>query len=149
MAETRISADDGIILFDGVCVFCRGWTRFVAERDVNRRFRYTPIQSPYGRRLAESLGIDPNDPDTNAVMLDGHALRRSDAALAVLSTLPGWGWARALRFVPRPVRDMIYTLVARNRYRLFGRHEVCDLRGVSFADRIVTDLPAVRSGSVQ
>jgi predicted DCC family thiol-disulfide oxidoreductase YuxK len=89
--------DDGVILFDGVCVLCSGWVRFVAQRDVARRFRFTPIESPYGRSLAETLGIDPADPDTNAVILEGRALRRSDAALAVLSALPGWGWVSALR----------------------------------------------------
>lgn len=133
--------DDGIILYDGVCVLCSGWLRFVTRRDVAHRFRFTPIQSPYGRALAEALGIDPDDPDTNAVIVDGRALRRSDAALAVVATLPGWTWAKALRIVPRPVRDLVYILIARNRYRVFGRHDVCDLGDPSSAGRIVVDAP--------
>lgn len=137
MDEPSAWPDDGIILFDGVCVLCSGWVRFVATRDAARRFRFTPIQSPYGRHLAETLGIDPGDPDTNAVVLHGRALRRSDAALAVVATLPGWGWTRALRLVPRPVRDAGYALIARNRYRLFGRRDACDLGGAALADRIV------------
>ncbi|MEJ1967353.1 MAG: DCC1-like thiol-disulfide oxidoreductase family protein [Rhizomicrobium sp.] len=133
-----IRPDDGIILFDGVCVLCSGWVRFVAQRDAARRFRFTAIQSPYGRRLALSLGIDPDDPDTNAVILGGRALRRSDAALAVLAGLPRWGWVTALRLVPRPIRDAVYTPIARNRYRLFGRHDRCDLDPPWLAGRIVT-----------
>jgi predicted DCC family thiol-disulfide oxidoreductase YuxK len=141
MREARFWPDDDVILFDGVCVLCSGWTSFVARRDVARRFRFTPIQSAYGRRLATALGIDPDDPDTNAVVLGGRALRRSDGALAVLSSLPGWGWVRVLRIVPRFVRDAIYGFIARNRYRMFGRHDACDLSGACFADRIVTELP--------
>ena len=55
--------DDDVILFDGVCVFCSRWVRFVADRDKAKRFRFTTIQSAYGARLAQALGIDPDDPD--------------------------------------------------------------------------------------
>jgi predicted DCC family thiol-disulfide oxidoreductase YuxK len=140
-ARSPIWPDDGIILYDGICVLCSAWVRFVVKRDVARRFRFTPIESPYGRRLAEALEIDPDDPDTNAVVLNGIALRRSDAALAVVSTFPGWGWVRVCRFVPRLVRDGFYTLIARNRYRLFGRRAVCDLGDASFADRVIVQGP--------
>ena len=141
---TRVWPDDGIILYDGVCVLCSGWVRFVAKRDIERRFRFTPISSAYGRGLAEVLGIDPDDPDTNAVVLDGQALRRSDAALTVVSTLRGWGWVRALRLVPRPIRDAVYTLIPRNRYRIFGKHAVCDLGGPSLAGRVVEEVSPSR-----
>ena len=60
--------DDDVILYDGVCVFCSRWVRFVARRDTGRRFRFTAIQSPYGTRLAQAFGIDPENPDTNAVI---------------------------------------------------------------------------------
>ena len=83
--------DDDVILYDGVCVFCSRWVRFVATRDVNHRFRFTAIQSPYGTRLAQAFGIDPADPDTNAVIHGGVAYFKSDAALTVLGALPGWG----------------------------------------------------------
>ena len=89
------------------------------------RFRFTAIQSGYGTRLAQAFGIDPDDPDTNAVVHGGVAYFKSDAALTVLSNLPGWGWVRALRSVPKPLRDAVYNLVARNRYRIFGKYEAC------------------------
>ena len=89
--------DDDVILYDGVCVFCSRWVRFVATRDVARRFRFTAIQSAYGTRLAQAFGIDPDDPDTNAVIHGGVAWFKSDAALTVLGALPGWGWVRVLR----------------------------------------------------
>src|SRR6266513_2376933 len=96
--------DDDVILYDGVCVFCSRWIRFVAARDLERRFRFTAIQSGYGARLAQAFGINPDDPDTNAVVHGGVAYFKSDGALTVLSNLPGWGWVRALRLVPTPLR---------------------------------------------
>lgn len=117
--------DDEVILYDGVCVFCSRWVRFVAARDVTRRFRFTAIQSGYGTRLAQAFGIDPGDPDTNAVVHGGEVFFKSDAALTVLSNLPGWGWVRILFAVPKPLRDTVYNLVARNRYRIFGKYEAC------------------------
>ena len=126
--------DDDVILFDGVCIFCSRWVRFVIARDTTRRFRFTPIQSDYGTRLAKTFGIDPEDPDTNAVVHGGVAFMKSDAALTVLSHLPGWGWTRVLFAVPKPLRDAVYSLIARNRYKIFGKYETCfvpdaDMRG--------------------
>ena len=129
--------DDDVILYDGVCVFCSRWLRFVATRDVNRRFRFTAIQSPYGARLAQAFGIDPADPDTNAVIHGGVAYFKSDAALTVLGALPGWSWVRALFAAPKPLRDAVYSLVARNRYRIFGKYEACFVPDAEFRDRVM------------
>ena len=117
--------DDDVILFDGVCVFCSRWVRFVVARDAAARFRFTPIQSPYGTRLAQALGIDPDDPDTNAVIHGGVAYFKSNGALTVLSCLPRWSWVRVLFAVPRPLRDAVYNVVAKNRYRIFGKYDAC------------------------
>jgi predicted DCC family thiol-disulfide oxidoreductase YuxK len=129
--------DDDVILYDGVCVFCSRWIRFIAARDRDRRFRFTAIQSDYGRRLAQAFGINPADPDTNAVIHGGIAYFKSDAALMVLSNLPGWSWVRALRAWPKPLRNAVYNLVAQNRYRIFGKYEVCFLGDESFRSRIL------------
>jgi len=129
--------DDDVILYDGVCIFCSRWVRFVATRDVERRFRFTPIQSPYGTRLAQAFGIDPDDPDTNAVVHGGKAWLRSDAALTVLSNLPGWSWVHVLFAVPKPLRDAVYGLVARNRYRIFGKYEQCFVPDAELRARVV------------
>lgn len=128
--------DDDVILYDGVCVFCSRWTRFVARRD-HGRFRFTAIQSDYGRQLARRAGIDPDDPDTNAVVHGGRIHLRSDAALAVLSVLPGWRWTRALWRVPRGLRDPIYGLIARNRYCMFGRSAACMVPDEALRRRVI------------
>jgi predicted DCC family thiol-disulfide oxidoreductase YuxK len=129
--------DDDVILYDGVCIFCSRWVRFVIARDTARRFRFTPIQSGYGTRLAKSFGIDPDDPDTNAVVHGGVAYMKSDAALTVLSHLPGWTWTRALFAVPKPLRDAVYSLIARNRYRIFGKYETCFVPDADMRARVL------------
>ena len=129
--------DDDVILYDGVCVFCSRWVRFVATRDVNQQFRFTAIQSGYGTRLAQAFGIDASDPDTNAVIHGGIAYFKSDAALMVLSHLPGWRWAHMLRAVPKPLRDAVYNLVARNRYRIFGKYEDCFVPDAALRARVL------------
>lgn len=115
----------GLILFDGVCVFCSRWVRFVIDRDPEARFTFTPIQSERGRVLAERFGIDPEAPQTNAVIWSGRIWFKSDAALTVLGQLRGTGPLAMLRAVPRLIRDPAYDLIARNRYRVFGRTERC------------------------
>lgn len=127
----------GLVLYDGVCVLCSGWFRFVARRDSGRRFMFTAIQSDYGRALAQKLGIDPDEPQTNAVLLDGEVFLYSDSALAALAILPGWKWTRVLKGVPRPLRDRLYRVIARNRYRVLGRRTACDLGSAEYADRVI------------
>jgi len=116
---------EGTVLYDGVCVLCSASFRFVAARDPAARFRFVAIQAPFGRQLAMRLGIDPDAPQTNAVIIGGRAYLRSDSALQIVRRLPGWSWAGVLLAVPRPIRDRLYGLIARNRYRLFGRTETC------------------------
>jgi predicted DCC family thiol-disulfide oxidoreductase YuxK len=129
--------DDDVILYDNVCVFCSRWIRFIASSDDTRRFRFTAIQSGYGTRLAQAFGIDPDDPDTNAVVHGGVAYFKSDAALTVLGALSGWSWVRVLRSVPKPLRDTVYNLVARNRYWIFGKYEECFIPDPEFRTRVM------------
>jgi predicted DCC family thiol-disulfide oxidoreductase YuxK len=137
---SEIWPDDGVILYDGVCVLCSKWTRFIAKRDRNRVFRFTAIQSAYGRAMAQALGIDPANPDTNAVVVGGKVFRRSDAAIVVLTHFPYWRWAAILWIVPPSARDAVYSFVAQNRYTLFGQYPACDLNCPTLTGRILTDL---------
>jgi predicted DCC family thiol-disulfide oxidoreductase YuxK len=116
---------DGLILFDGVCVFCSRWVRFVIARDPERRFRFVALQSEPGRVLAARFGIDPATPQTNAVVWGGRIFFKSDAALTVLGLLRSTRPLGGLRSVPRLLRDPAYDLIARYRYRIFGRTDVC------------------------
>ena len=129
--------DDGVILYDGDCLLCSRWVKWVVRHDPSGIFRFTAIGSPYGRAMAVRLGIDPDNPATNAVVIDGKVHIYSDAAIAIAYRLPGYGWAKALRAVPKPLRDAFYKLIARNRIAWFCRPEACDLPGPEIRARII------------
>jgi predicted DCC family thiol-disulfide oxidoreductase YuxK len=129
------------VLFDGICILCSWWVRFVIERDKSVQLHFVPIQSRYGRGLAKSLGIDPDVPETNAVVIGGYAYFKSDAAIMVFAGLPRWSWSGVFRFVPRMLRDWAYDRVARNRYRLFGRTESCLVPAPEIAHHFVFGTP--------
>lgn len=127
-----------IILFDALCVLCSTNAQFILRHDHRRQFRLASIQGDVGRELCRQHGIDPDDPDTIIVVEGDRALRDSDAVLAIYAGL-GWPWraASALHLVPRFVRDPLYRLVARNRYRLFGRRQVCWRPSPQDASRVI------------
>jgi predicted DCC family thiol-disulfide oxidoreductase YuxK len=118
-----------IILFDGVCNLCSGVVRFVIARDPRAHFRFAALQSDAARRACAEVGATPPaavDPDTIIVIADGRALERSDAALAIASRLPfPWPMFGVFRILPRALRDWLYRLVAKNRYRWFGKSDTC------------------------
>lgn len=114
------------MLFDGVCNFCNASINFVIEHDSSGYFRFAPLQSEIGEKLTAKYGIDRIETDSVVLVENGKVYTHSDAALGIARHLNGvWSWAYALRVVPRPLRDLVYRLVARNRYRLFGRREAC------------------------
>ena len=119
---------DNLVLFDGLCNLCSGLVHFVIRHDPAARFRFAAIQSEVGREIFQSHGLDPAELQTFVFIADGRIFLRSDAAIEVVSRFAGWWSSLGLfRFVPRWVRDPIYSFVARNRYRWFGRREVCML----------------------
>ena len=126
MTSDRPAADHPVILFDAQCVLCSANAQFILRHDRRRRFRLAAMQGPVGAALFRAHGIDPADPDTMLLVENGRARRDSDAVIAIWEGL-GWPWraAAAFRLVPGPIRDAVYLLVARNRYRLFGRRETC------------------------
>ena len=118
-----------IILFDGVCNLCSGTVRFLVKRDRAARFRFASLQSDAARRICREHRLpEPSapDPDSIIVIAGGRALERSDAALAIAARLPyPWPLLGILRILPRALRDWAYRIVARNRYRWFGRSDTC------------------------
>src|SRR5580704_2359028 len=130
-----------LIVYDGVCVLCSRSIRFVAAHDRAARFRFVPLQSAYGRQLAERHGISVEAPDTFVAIIDGAASFRSQAWLNIMARLPGFGWTGILRIVPRPLRDAAYDLIARNRYHWFGRTDRCERPPPDLAARVIEDIP--------
>jgi len=117
----------GVVLFDGHCKFCSGVVNFLIDRDPRGVLKFAALQSEAGQRLlAEHRLPMPDEPDTMVFIEGDRALIRSDAALATTKYLRGlWPLARVGFLVPRFLRDAVYKLVARNRYRWFGRTDAC------------------------
>ena len=130
---------EGIVLFDGHCNFCSGVVNFLIDRDPHGRLKFAALQSETGRRLLAEHGLPtPDEPDTMVFIVGGNALVRSDAALATTKYLRGlWPLARVGYLVPRFLRDPVYKLVARNRYRWFGRSEACRVPTQALRDRFL------------
>ena len=122
-----------LVVFDGRCGFCNASVRWLARRDGRDRLRFAAAEDErvWGLLDRHELGAVrfAAEPSTLVVVRDGRAMVRSEAVVAALSELPGvWpGVAKGLRAVPRPVRDAVYRVVARLRYRLGGRLEACPL----------------------
>ena len=122
-----------IVLYDGVCGLCNRLVQFILNRDAKDRFRFASLQSEFAQQLMTKHGADPHDLDTVYVVKDHdqaneRLLARSDAILYMLSQLGGiWKLSGAGRVLPRRLRDAVYKIVARNRYRVFGKHESCML----------------------
>jgi predicted DCC family thiol-disulfide oxidoreductase YuxK len=117
-----------IIVFDGICHLCTGWVRFLRRHPIDPPFQLIPMQSDAGKALLVEHGIDPEDPATFLVLDQGRRFTDSDAAIHVIAAL-GFLWRiiNVARIVPRGWRDALYRLLARNRYRWFGRRSACYL----------------------
>ena len=128
-----------LIVFDGMCVLCSANARFVLDHDRRRHFRLTTAQGPLGETLYRHYGLATHDYET-MIVIDGQGrlLTESDGAIAIFTGL-GWPWrvAGAARIVPKRLRDALYRIVARNRYRWFGRRETCWIPRPDDLDRIL------------
>jgi predicted DCC family thiol-disulfide oxidoreductase YuxK len=126
-------------VFDGVCVLCNGFARFVAKRDTAKRFRFAEAQLDLGRALFRHYGLDDVDYETNLLIQDGLAYGRMEAFVQIVKQLGGvWTAAKLILGLPRPVRDWLYERIAKNRYRIFGRYESCPAqRDRPIAERLI------------
>ena len=127
-----------IIIFDGLCNLCSSGVNFVIRRDPKSLFAFTPQQSELASQLMQKYGVEGSCTDTFILIKNGKCHFRSDAALEVAKELKGiWPVFVLLKIIPRPIRDICYNLIARNRYRLFGRRQVCEIPNSSIRDRFL------------
>ena len=115
-----------IILFDGVCNFCNFWVDFVIKRDKEDVFKFAALQSASGKALLEKYNFSSSRMDTLVLILNDQVYTRSTAALIICRNLSGpMKLSYPLIFVPSFIRDFIYNLIAKNRYKFFGKKESC------------------------
>ena len=115
-----------IVLFDGVCNLCNGTVQFLLKRDKKKRFLFGSLQGKTGQEYLRKYHL-PTDQFHSFMLIEGNVLyTRSTAVLRMLKHLGrGWQLLYVFIYVPQPIRDGVYTLIAKNRYKLFGKKDTC------------------------
>ena len=136
MADTPFPTP--LILYDGVCHLCVASVIFVIRRDPRKRFHFAALQSPLGQALLARYRLPQDEFQTFVLITERGHYTRSTATLKVAREIGGW-WPLlyALIVVPRPLRDMVYRIVARHRYRWFGKRDACLVPSADIQDRFV------------
>lgn len=129
---------DHLLLFDGVCNLCNGLVQFIIRHDRDGRFRFASLQGTTGQQFLRTHGLDRASLDSLVYWRKGKVLIRSTAALNVARDLGGvWAAAHVFILVPRFIRDAAYDLVARKRYRWFGKQGTCMVPAPELRERFL------------
>ena len=115
-----------VVYFDGVCGLCNAFIDFLLISDTKKFFKYAPLQ---GRTAEKLLPVERVQKIETIVVSHGdQLLLKSSAALLIFTHLGGiWRLFYLFYLVPTPLRDFIYDVIARNRYRWFGKKNSCRL----------------------
>jgi predicted DCC family thiol-disulfide oxidoreductase YuxK len=137
-AVPKFADDRPVIIFDGHCVLCSRSAQFVLRHDGRGIYRLLAAQTPLGHALYVHYGLDPHDYESMILIADGVAWLKSEAVIRIAQGLRlPWSLAAILRVLPRAWRDRLYNVLARNRYRVFGRRATCYLPDPRDADRFL------------
>lgn len=129
--------DQSIILFDGVCNLCNSSINFVIDRD-RGRYRFASLQSDVAKKILKNSSVDPGQLDSIVLVEDGEVFKKSTAALKISTQLNGlWPVLGVFRILPTRLRDFFYDLIARNRYRWFGKRDSCRIPTPELKDRFL------------
>lgn len=128
-----------IVLFDGHCNFCDASVQFIIQRDPAAHFHFASLESEIGKQLTKQFGI-PEDEDSIVLIEKQKVYTKSSAALHIAKKLDGlWHLLFLFILVPRPIRDRLYSYIARNRYRWFGKKDqTCTLPSLEMRERFLS-----------
>ena len=131
---------DSVVIFDGVCNLCAHSVTFILAHERDQAIRFAAAQSPAGCELLSKLRFDPKNITTFVFIKNGKVFVRSDAALEIARHLRlPWRMLGVVQVVPRVLRDWLYDVVARNRYRWFGRLESCIVPTAELRTRFIDE----------
>ena len=128
-----------IVLFDGVCNLCNGAVLFIINRDKEQKFKFASLQSETGQRISAQFNLPKEDFDSFVYLKQNKLLLRSDAVLHVLKDL-GYPWKIFFAFSVLPISfsDALYDFIARNRFRFFGKRDVCVIPTAGTMERFLS-----------
>ena len=118
-----------IILYDGFCNLCNGFVGFLMKQNKKPKFRFVITQSDEGKRLFEQFQLPKLENPESVIFISGdNAFQKSDAALQIIKRLDWkYNWFYGFKILPKFLRDAIYDLIARNRYKVFGKKDNCEI----------------------
>tara|TARA_B100002049_G_C15955628_1_gene322364 strand:- start:45 stop:479 length:435 start_codon:yes stop_codon:yes gene_type:complete len=129
-----------IILFDGVCKLCNAWVKFIIKYDKAKRFKLCSVQSLSGKALLKRYGLPTNHYKTMVLINNKKVYQKSNAFFKVIQKLPyPWKALVIFKVIPETLRDWLYDRIAFNRYKIFGRNDVCRLPSADHAERFIDD----------
>ncbi|MFK8050435.1 MAG: thiol-disulfide oxidoreductase DCC family protein [Halioglobus sp.] len=142
MIEARkckvVEENEHIILFDGLCNLCSAWVKFVVKRDPKSVFRFCSVQSNSGKEVLTYLGLSVEQIETMAYVQHGQGFLRSTAFLQVVKKLSAfWPLLSVGLYVPVFIRDKVYNLIAKNRYRIAGKRDHCLIQAEGDLERFL------------
>ncbi len=127
-----------LILFDGVCNLCNGSVNFLIDMDSKNIFRFTSLQSEIGQQILKENGLNTNDFNSFILVKNGKIIKKSSAFLHVVTQLGGiWKLMNIFLAVPVFIRDGVYDLISKNRYRWFGKQESCRMPTAELKSRFL------------
>ncbi len=127
-----------IILFDGVCNLCNWSVNFIIKHDINNRFKFTPQQSKIGKKILLAKGFNPLDSSTIVLVAGDKLFTKSDAIIEIGKQLSGWPkTVIILKIVPKLIRDYAYSIIAKYRYNIFGKKQVCMIPTSNYKDKFI------------
>ena len=117
-----------IVCFDGVCGICNSWVDFLIKKDPSKELRYCPLQSEIIHKSLRQQGVDPKKLETIVFLKKGEVFVKSDAALEILKVIKFMPWLVSLALIfPKFIRNIVYDLIAKNRYRIMKPKDECRL----------------------
>lgn len=128
-----------VVLFDGVCNLCNSSVQFLIRNDKSNKLKFASLQSDFGQNVLLDYHKDSNDFDSFIYLRDNRLLEKSTAALYVIKDLGGiYSVLFVFIFVPAFIRNALYSYVAKNRYRWFGKREQCMMPTTNLQDKFIS-----------
>jgi len=138
LGEHNSIAQKDILLFDGVCNLCNSSINFVIDHDPDQKFKFAALQSDFGQKKLKELNLNTKDIDSIVLLSNNEVHVKSTAALKVAKKLSGgWPILYALIIIPPFIRHAVYNLIAKNRYKIWGRTDQCRIPTPELKQRFI------------
>ncbi len=139
MPSTKsVSQNTQLILFDGVCNFCNSSINFIIDHDPEKNFKFVPLQSELGQSVLKQFNKNTKDFDSVILLKNNQLYQKSEAAIEITKHLSGaWKYLAVFGILPAFILDFFYDIIAKNRYRIFGKTETCRMPTPELRERFL------------